>query len=336
MTMRTVPKEYLTRRRGPQPRRGPWKAIVLGLVLVVLVAFGTLGTGVTMFLNRISTPLPVDQGDNPPAKPTPGERVNILLLGLDDDKLRSDTMILVSMDPEKKKVGVLSIPRDTRVPLAVGPGEKAKTEKITHAYAYGVGDKKFPGPARSMKTVEDWLGVPVHYYVRVDFEGFKKVVDLLGGVEMDISEPMKYEDKEQNLKIDLPAGRQLLDGEKAIQFVRYRSYRNADLGRIEAQQRFLKALMDKMFRIGSILKLPAIAGEAAQYVETNIEPTRMISLARLASNLPEDSVEFGTVVTRDVPGEAYLEPNNEATQKLIDRLIRGIDPAYSSISSEMN
>lgn len=329
MTMTTVPKDYLTRRRQSGRKRGPWNAIVLGLVLVVLVAFGTLGTGVSMLLNRISTPLPPSEG-NPPLPPAAGERINVLLLGLDGEKIRTDTMILFSMDPEKKEVGVLSIPRDTLVPLAVGPGERERTEKITHAYAYGVADKKFPGVARSMKTVETWLGVPVHYYVRIDFEGFEKVVDLLGGVEMDIPEPMKYEDKEQGLTIDLPPGRQVLDGEKAIQFVRYRSYKNADLGRIEAQQRFLKTLMDKMFRIGSIFKLPAIAVESVQYVETNIEPTRMISLARLATNIPEESVQFGTVPTYEVPGKAYLEPDNEATQKLIDRLIRGIDPAYSS------
>ncbi|HHV78010.1 MAG TPA: LCP family protein [Firmicutes bacterium] len=234
---------------------------------------------------------------------------------------RSDTMMLVSLDQAENRIGVLSVPRDTRVQI---PG-RSGYEKIAHANAYG-------GPALAMKTVEALLEVPVDFYVRIDFMGFKALVDALGGVEMTIPQQLDYEDPYQNLYIHIKAGKQLLNGEKALQVIRYRQYPNGDIGRIEMQQKFIQALMNKLFQLETLSRLPAIQREMVKYVDTNMSPSDMVRLMMMAKQAKEYNLETGILpgepaFITDSSGAAisYWVVNKSSAQKVVDKTVRGID-----------
>ncbi|MEW5935100.1 MAG: LCP family protein, partial [Bacillota bacterium] len=188
----------------------------------------------------------------------PGSRVNVLVLGLDyqldssgkpiadwrRSHGRADTVMLVSFDLERREVGVLSLPRDSRVDI---PGRGL--DKLNAAHAYG-------GPGLAMRTVQELTGVPVHYYVRTSFDGVARMVDLLGGVEFDVPRNMDYEDPTQDLYIHLKAGRQVLDGKSALQLLRFRQYPEGDIDRIRVQQAFLMAAARKALSVVTLARLP--------------------------------------------------------------------------------
>ena len=201
------------------------------------------------------------------------KELTFLLLGIDtkdiskDSKERSDTMMLFKVDKSTGGISILSIPRDTKAYIR---GRKNE-EKINHAHAYG-------GPELSIKAVKDLLGIDLDYYVRVDYKIVKEYVDLIGGVEVDVPMNMHYEDPvaDPPLYIDLKEGRQVLDGDKALQFLRFRKgskgckgYKDADIGRIKAQQQFIKATMEQSLKPGNIVKLPQIISTYYKYVDTN-------------------------------------------------------------------
>lgn len=258
-----------------------------------------------------------------------GERVNILVLGVDKEGDRSDTIIVLSLDPDAGRLGVMSIPRDTRVKI---PG-RGTSEKIAHANAYW--DKDMSGTARSMKAVEELLGIPIHYFIRINFRGFERLIDFIGGVETDVPFDMYYHDPYQNLTINLRKGRQTLDGKKALQFVRYRSgngggqgYPDGDLGRIHTQQAFMRSVLRKMVSAGVLVRLPALIPEMARYIQTNIPPDRFPALAKAAATLGSDKVTWGVLpgTPGDLTGGYYLADERQ-TEIAVDRILRGRDRA---------
>ncbi|QUL97615.1 MAG: LCP family protein [Candidatus Fermentithermobacillus carboniphilus] len=304
---------------GRKPKRR-WVKVLGILVFAVVLFFGGMAYGIFSYI----------KGYSPPGAADPQEfqkRLNILVLGIDggvNGKLlknqktgtRSDVIILVSVDPETKAVGVLSIPRDTRVFIP----SVNDLEKIGHAHAYG-------GPELAVRTVEEFLKVDIDRYVRIDFEGFKKVIDTLGGVEIDVPTRMDYDDPYQNLHIHLEPGRQVLDGEKALEFVRYRQYADGDIGRIKAQEQFLKALMDKVLRIATIPKIPSLIADIKPYVVTDLTNDDIMYLAKIGLSIKPENVKMGLV-----PGQpgyiaevSYWLPDAQKTQEIVDELIRGID-----------
>ncbi|HHY39082.1 MAG TPA: LCP family protein [Clostridia bacterium] len=315
-------------------RRKPWKMILGFVLIIVAVAALSAVLGAYNFMKTLN---PGTGSLEAAQEPAPSERTNILILGIDGgvngngDKLgrgpkRSDTMVVVSVDPDLKKVGVLSIPRDTRVRI---PG-RSGYDKIAHAHAYG-------GPELAMKTVEEFLGVPIHYYARADFEGFAKIIDTLGGIEMDVEKDMHYEDPAQGLKINLKAGRQVLDGDKALQFVRYRQYPNGDIGRVRAQQKFFAAVIDKFFQMKTVWKLPSLASQIKECLETNMDPEDMVRLGSILARMDTNSIEMAMVPGRDAmitdKGHtlSYWVADKPELQKVVDRLLRGIDKDANSL-----
>jgi polyisoprenyl-teichoic acid--peptidoglycan teichoic acid transferase len=317
---------------SPKKRRLRTGAVIALVVFVMLSAGAYWGYSILkgMYSNIGGTSL---------TGVKPGERINILVLGLDSGATasgkqlnvrseaaatRTDTMILVSVDPESHKVGILWIPRDSRVKI---PG-RAALEKATHAHAYG-------GPSLAMQTVAQLLGVDIQYYVRTDFQGFARIVDVLGGIPIHINQNMQYEDPFQGLKIDLKAGDQVLNGDKALQFVRFRKYPTGDIGRVQAQQQFAKAVIAKVLQVGTIPKIPSIANEAMKWVDTNVEPSRVLSLANIARQVKETDIQIGML-----PGEArdivehgaavsYWVLDDAGVKKMVDRVIRGIEVAQN-------
>ncbi len=192
-----------------------------------------------------------------------GERVNLLFLATDESGLLTDTVMLLSFDSNRERLNILSIPRDTRIRR---DGSYYKFNSL-----YGLGDEgsRHREPIRYVKEL---TALPIHYYAVLKPDGVRELVDTLGGVWIDVPERMYYRDPEQNLTIDLSPGYQLLDGEKAVQFTRFRAgYADADLGRIDAQQMFLRELIRQKAKPRYLGKAAEIFMELSKYVDTNLK-----------------------------------------------------------------
>ena len=221
------------------------------------------------------------------------ERINLLLLGTDDgdsedfDKnapKRTDAMLLVSFDPARNRVSVLSLPRDTRVHI---PGHSGY-DKINAAYAYG-------GVKLAKQTVSNLLQVPIDLYMQVDWQGFIQEVAVLGGVDLDVEKNMNYEDPYADLEIHLNKGFQHLDGKKAGEYVRFRHDEMGDIGRVERQQKFLKALSKQAFTMGNMMKMPMLISTATRYVHTDMDFLSMVKAANCLRMFGENGVQSASL-----------------------------------------
>lgn len=236
--------------------------------------------------------------DESPIKGPSKDRYVLMLLGTDVmfGINRSDTIMVGFVDAVRKKATVVSVPRDTRVDI---PGIGIR--KINAAYALG-SLKKFGGNGVSKATevVQSLLGVTVDYYAKVDLSGFITIIDALGGIEIEVESDMHYEDKQGGLKIDITKGRQILSGQKSMEYVRYREKMKGDLGRIERQQKFIKAVVAKLKSPGIILKIPSLAKIIHDNLTTNMRLMTMLTLAELFKNFDRGrDFSFHTL-----PGEA--------------------------------
>ena len=240
-------------------------------------------------------------------------RVNILIIGCDEieNHGRADTIVFLSISPKTKDVLILSIPRDTRVEIP-----EMGMDKINHAYAFG-------GEKLISKTVSSFLDVPIHFYAVADFIGFVQIIDALGGVEMDVEKEMYYVDKAGGVEINLYPGKQILDGKKALQYIRFRYDKLGDLGRIKRQQKLALAVIKKMINFDSITKIPQIAEGVKGYIETNIEAQDAIALANLFRGVNQEKFRIETVQGEPVyiEGISYLDPNVEEVQQKVKSLI---------------
>lgn len=223
------------------------------------------------------------------------ERTNILILGTDIEysrrgrilPTRSDTILVASLDPVKKQVNVLSVPRDTRVHI---PGRHGY-DKINAALAYG-------GPLLTAQTVSDFLQVPIHHWVMLKLDGVENLVNALGGVEIDVERNMQYLDRSAGLRISLKKGRQVLDGAKAHQYIRFRHDAYGDIGRVQRQQHFLQAVSEKLLEPMTIMRLPQLIEVAKANVETSLTTPELLRYANWGKGLTMDAVHMVMV-----PGE---------------------------------
>lgn len=217
-----------------------------------------------------------------------GRPVNILLMGVDRVAGaegteaafggRSDTMLLLHFDPAKEQVNMLSIPRDSQVLIPdVG------IAKINESNVYG-------GGKLAAQVVSETLnGVPVDRYVRVTTDTFKELVDAVGGVNVFVPKDMKYQDQTQGLDIDLKQGWQVLDGDQAEQFARFRNDAYGDIGRVQRQQVLLKALREKIQSPAIIPRLPALIGLVKEHIDTNLNWEEMLALMNFSRQLEQDN-----------------------------------------------
>ena len=214
---------------------------------------------------------------------------NIVVMGCDirkDDAGRSDTLFVVMLDKSKKNAALLSVPRDTRVKIK-GHG----WDKINAAFAYG-------GQKLTRETVQDFLGIKLNNYVVVDFQGFKGLVDAVGGVDINVEKRMYYYDPYDGFEIDLRPGMQHMDGKTAMQYVRYRD-EEGDIGRIRRQQKFLMALYKHIASKNIIAKIPGISKQIMSMVKTDLSLKEMVELG----NVMRDIVEKDGLKMSMVPGE---------------------------------
>lgn len=222
------------------------------------------------------------------------DRLNILILGVDVNRdrrgqptqelARTDTIMVVGLDCYFKTVRVLSLPRDTWVEI---PGQNG-WHKINAAHALG-------GPEGLEKTVEENFHLRIHHYIRTDFKGFVELVDALGGVELVVEKDMDYDDNWGQLHIHLKKGRQMLDGDKAHQYVRFRHDARGDLGRIERQQKLLRAIVQKILTPEGLTKLPDLADIAYRYVTTDLRKKELLSLAMFLKEIRSEDVEIASL-----------------------------------------
>lgn len=210
--------------------------------------------------------------------------LHIMIMGVDrrsDDTGRSDTLMVLTVNKKNGKAELMSVPRDTRVKI-----EGHGYDKINHAYAYG-------GHKLTRKTVESLLGIPMNYYVLIDLSSFENIIDALDGIDIDVEKRMYYEDPWDDnggLVIDLYPGMQHMTGEKAIQYVRFRDG-EGDIGRINRQQHFMKAVMTKMLHPSTLPKLPKIIEVISKTLETDMPLSEMLSLSQLLPQVREQGME---------------------------------------------
>lgn len=224
----------------------------------------------------------------------------------------SDTMLLIRFDPSSEQMTVLSIPRDTRT-FVEGVG----TTKLNEANLYG-------GPALAASSISDLLdGVGIDRYVRINVQGVEKLVDALGGVTVYVPEDMKYQDDSQHLYINLEEGEQHLDGSEAMQFLRFRYDQYGDIGRVQRQQVFLRALQEQTLSPATLARLPKILSVIQAHVDTNLSLEELLALVGFASGIERSDVQM-VMLPGDFsnPGQyelSYWIPHERAIEHMVSQ-----------------
>jgi LCP family protein required for cell wall assembly len=356
-------KSPRTRRRGSHI----WFRLLLSLIFVLFLVGGVYSGSLFYFtvkdivahaqipsLPNLHLPIPAISGGSEgsgeavaPRIDLPvwekQERVNILLLGVDKREgehgpWRTDTMILGTVDPQSKTAGMLSIPRDLWVPIP-GSGES----RINSANFIGDRDK-YPGggPALAMKTVEYNLGVPVHYYVLVDFDGFEKIIDTIGGIDVNVERTLHDErypdpspdDPNRVRTIHFEAGLQHMDGKAALEYARSR-LSTSDFDRSHRQMQIILAVREKALRLNLIPRVPELMVTLADIVQTDLQPGNIITLARLGGEIEQENLKSAVIdhtmtVEHVTPsGAQVLLPIREKIRPVVEELFTSPTPPTS-------
>jgi LCP family protein required for cell wall assembly len=252
----------------------------------------------------------------------PDRYLNIVLLGSDkrpqSGAWRTDSMIVVSVDTENQLVRLLSIPRDLWVSI---PGHGYN--RINTADLWGELAKKGGGPERVKQTIQYNLGIPIHYYVRVDFKGFMKIIDTVGGIDLDVECPLP--------DIDLTAGMHHMNGAQALRYSRSR-YSTNDFDRGRRQRKVLMALWEQALTLDLIPKIPTLWRQMADNYQTDLPLSQVINLAYVGARLKPQrilnrAIGPGQVQSWVTPqGAAVLLPQPEKLRALLVAYYNGVNP----------
>ncbi len=250
-----------------------FSALALAVILVFLIL---LVIGLKIYGRYLRPPMPVIAAtEHIRTDKSLNSNINVLIMGKDNggsgDSFRqknTDVMIVASFDTHRQKFSLLSVPRDTMVTIPGRPGQ----DKINAAYFYG-------GPKLAEATVADLLLIPINYYMLIDWQAFIDIVDILGGVKINVERDMDYEDPEAGLSIHLKKGFQHLNGTDAGKYIRFRADGQGDIGRVHRQQKFLHALVAQGFSLRKLLRLPVFFAVIPQYAETDIDKFTLLQIA---------------------------------------------------------
>jgi LCP family protein required for cell wall assembly len=222
----------------------------------------------------------------------------------------TDTMLLLRFDPENNKLTALSIPRDTRVNLE-GYGYR----KINAANDYG-------GPALAAQAVSNLVpGVNVDRYVRVNVQGIEQLINALGGINVYVPRDMKYNDFSQHFYVNLKKGEQKLDGEKALQFMRFRHDSMGDIGRIQRQQILMRALSEQALKPSTLIQLPKIFSIIQSHIDTNLTSRELMALSGFATKIQKSNIQM-LMLPGDFSGNgsslkaSYWLPNEQRIKEI--------------------
>jgi polyisoprenyl-teichoic acid--peptidoglycan teichoic acid transferase len=323
----------------PRRRSGAVIAVVVAVVLalIVLPAVGLMAMGVlqdvTQRLNEVIGGGSKDGGFTPKITLSQvgtwqgTERLNILLLGIDQrpnenaDTARTDTMIILTLDPQTRTAGMLSIPRDLYVPMP-----NRGQDRINTAHVYG-------GPEYAMKTVEYNFGIPIQHYVRVNFNALVTIVDLVGGIDIYVDQDINDQSyPDNNYGYDpfvIAAGWHHMDGATALKYARTR-HESSDFYRMRRQQQVILALRDKVLSTDAITKLlpnaPQILATLQSSIETDFSASEIVQLILLAKDIPSDKITHVLVDETAVQpwttpqGGQVLIPVRDRLRQLTDQL----------------
>lgn len=287
-----------------------WIRITLYISLFILLGLGIYAYSIynafSKNMNEIHQPLERDVS----AKRETTLNVNkkepfsVLLLGVDqreNDKGRSDTMIVVTVNARKQSVEMVSVPRDTRVTIA----GRNKEDKINHAFAFG-------GPETSIKTVEEFLDIPIDYYVSVNMEGFKDMVDAVGGIDVNNNLNFSYDGH------SFKKGNITLNGEEALAYVRMRKEDpQGDFGRQERQRQAIEGVAKKAISFSSLTRFEEIFEALGNNVKTNMTLSNIMDIQKhyksSSSNITQRQLKGEG---KKIKGIYYYIPNEEKLQEL--------------------
>lgn len=271
-------------RSKPKKKKSKWLLTIIVIILLFIIGAAVYFAGIfnsfsgfkkdpnESLINKTNPEIVVDVPEWEGK-----ERVNILILGgdareaQDKDLARSDSMMVASIDPITKEAHLFSVLRDTWTDIE-GYGQG----RINTAITLG-------GAPLAMKTIGDLLGLEIQYFVYTDFEGFKALVDSIGGVYYTVEKNMKYTDNadKNRYDIDLKEGYQLLDGDKALQYVRFRHDAMSDYTRTERQRNFIMTVVKEMQSAKNLIRMKSILEDVSPYIDTNMEVSDMLKLAKL-------------------------------------------------------
>ena len=280
------------------------------LAILIIFALATV-SGVAFSFYHFVPQAPTSSDTSGDAAVLEDDTYNILLCGVDGNHENADTIVVASFNTKNKSLKLLSVPRDTM------SNEERAIQKVNASYSV---DHK-GNIEQTIKEVEQLTALPIDRYAITTFEGFEQVIDAIGGVEMDVPMDLQYSDPYQDLEIDIKAGPQVLDGEHALQFVRFRSgYLTGDIGRINAQQLFFSALGETLLDPSIITKIPAIAKAVSNEMETDLTTSEIIWFFKQAQGMSFDNIKmFILPGTADyVDGLSYYIPSEQGIIALIN------------------
>lgn len=300
--------------------------VFLGVLASILVLTGdklvakTFGedAAITKLFKKLDTERNKERADF--GLPFGLKRQNILFLGVDasenpDDPwtgTRTDTIILVNIDPKTKSANAISIPRDSKVYLPKDYG----VNKINAAHAIG-------GIDMTKRTIEDTLGVRIDKYIMLHDNAVKEIVDAMEGLDVYIEKPMHYNDYAGKLHINFTKGNHHLSGQEAVEYLRFRHDALGDIGRTQRQQWLLRSLLEKLKQPSTITKIPDIISVTKKYVKTDMSFYELSQYAGLAKHLDMDKIEIATLP--GAPNQrgyiSYWILDPAKTQEVINRLI---------------
>lgn len=255
----------------------------LRIATVTAVAAISVAAGFLVFRGPIRQQLVVQS-----ARQSFGQiKLNLLILGYQADEATTDTVILAHLDVGRRTATLVSIPRDTWVPV---PG--AGYNKINAAYAYG-------GARATAKVASKLLGgVPIDAIVALQPEGAAAIVDAMGGLDVNVDEAMDYDDTNGDLHIHLSKGEQHLDGSQLAGYVRFRHDAASDFGRVRRQQQVLKLMMNQLSERQNWAKLPQILQLARKQINTTLSNQQLAALLTIYRNVPDDNVRSFTLPSK--------------------------------------
>ena len=247
-------------------------------------------------------------------------RQTILLVGTDANQnaadpwigTRTDTIILLNVDPKTKSVNAISVPRDSKVYIPHDHG----IQKINAAHAIG-------GIDLTKETLEETLGIKINHYIMVNDAAVEKAVDALGGVPIYVEKEMHYHDYSGNLHVNLHKGLNILDGRNAVGYLRFRKDGLGDIGRTQRQQWFLRGLLEKLQSPQAIPKIPELINTVTTYVKTDLSLYEISQLASLSKNIDMNKIEVATLpgAPNQKGSISYWILDPEKTQEVINRMI---------------
>lgn len=285
---------------------------VLGISLAVIIAVAAVCMGIDFSGSNNEEAV-----DNTSTVEAADGKINVLLMGVDVDGLRTDAIMLASFDTETKEVNMLSIPRDTKMYIG------NRYQKINAAHAFVDESGEIGGATATCEAVTRITGIPINYYVDFSFDAVAHVIDELGPIEFTIPDlygdgvGMVYDDPVQSLHINLPPGDYQMNGQQAVWLMRYRhgnvnpstgvfkGYVNGDSDRVEMQQKFLKAVVDQKVNASLILKIPSIFKDISSEIKTNFTVSEVIKYSKYLADFSSVNIH-----SYSLPGEYSSDSAN--------------------------